>query len=72
MLIETQTPEDQMIVHQQLDCILDQLSTDDKAVILAKKYYGYSYQEISVILDISVSALKSKVFRIRKQAIKSR
>lgn len=70
LLIDEQTPEVKLLIKNQLDDLLSEFSTTDKAIIVAKEYYGYSYQEISVLLNISVSTLKSKVFRMKKQIIK--
>jgi len=52
--------------------VLGKLSDTDKAIILAKEYYGYDYKEISDLLDIPVPTLKSKVFRMRKKLIQER
>ncbi len=72
LLISNQTPETHSVLNEQLNTVLDGLSPTDKAIILAKEFYGYDYQEISELLNISVSTLKSKVFRMRKQMIKAR
>lgn len=72
LLIDNFTPEVKMMINNELETILNQLSTTDKAIILAKEYYGYNYQEISELLDLPVPTLKSKVFRLRKKMIKER
>lgn len=61
-----------MTISNELETILNQLSMTDKTIILAKEYYGYNYQEMSELLDLPVSTLKSKVFRLRKKMIKER
>lgn len=72
LLIDNFTPEVNVIINEELDTILKELSTTDKAIILAKEYYGYNYQEISELFNIPVSTLKSRVFRMRKSMIKRR
>lgn len=72
MLIDTNTPEVSLFVSEQLEAVLGKLSDTDKAIILAKEYYGYDYKEISDLLDIPVPTLKSKVFRMRKKLIQER
>lgn len=72
LLIDNHTPEVEMLINNQLETILGKLSSTDRAVILAKEYYGYDYQEINELLNIPISTLKSKVFRMRKQMVKER
>lgn len=72
LLIDNFTPEVSVTFNSELEVILNQLSATDKAIILAKEYYGYNYQEISELLNLPVSTLKSKVFRLRKNMIKVR
>ncbi|WP_077604949.1 RNA polymerase sigma factor [Oceanobacillus sojae] len=70
LLIDNHTPEVDFMIHDRLESALGRLSDTDKAIILAKEYYGYNYQEISELLNLPISTLKSKVFRMRKQMIK--
>lgn len=70
LLIDNQTPEFKTFIHYQIVTALDHLSTHDKAIFLAKFHYGYDYREISVLLDIPIPTLKSKIFRMRKQMAK--
>lgn len=72
LLINNQTPEVETLINSQIETVLGSLSTMDRTILLAKVYYGYDYQEISDLLDIPVPALKSKVFRMRKQIAKER
>ncbi|MFS0780584.1 RNA polymerase sigma factor [Bacillus sp. 1P06AnD] len=72
LLINNQTPEMKMVMNSQIDSLLGDLSTIDRTILLAKVHYGYDYQEISDLLDIPISTLKSKVFRMRKQMAKER
>ena len=72
LLINNVSAEDEMLLNKQLQSVLSNLSSLDKTILLAKVYYGYSYEEISDLLDIPVPTLKSKVFRLRKQLAKER
>ncbi|GAB3068531.1 RNA polymerase sigma factor [Virgibacillus ainsalahensis] len=72
ILINNQTPEVKTLVNNQIHTVLGELNDTDRAILLAKVYYGYDYQEISELLTIPISTLKSKVFRMRKQMIKER
>ncbi|MEO4052414.1 RNA polymerase sigma factor [Solibacillus sp. CAU 1738] len=72
LLIDNFTPEVSVIINNELETILNEFSATDKAIILAKEHYGYNYQEISELLNLPVSTLKSRVFRIRKSIIKER
>ncbi|MBD1380749.1 RNA polymerase sigma factor [Metabacillus arenae] len=46
--------------------ILLKLPSKYSFVIIARDYYGYSYQEISDFLEISLVNVKSRIFRARK------
>ncbi|KHF38130.1 RNA polymerase sigma factor [Halalkalibacter okhensis] len=70
LLINNQTPESEYILNSQIQAALNQLLKNDKAIFLAKFYYGYSYEEISTLFDISIPTLKSKIFRFRKKMVK--
>ncbi|MFA1819310.1 RNA polymerase sigma factor [Virgibacillus oceani] len=70
ILINNQTAEVRTLVNQQIHTVLEGLNVTDRAILLAKVYYGYDYQKISELLNIPVSTLKSKVFRMRKQLAK--
>lgn len=72
ILIHNNTPEDDALINDQLEMYLNNMSTTDKAILLAKEYHGYKYEEISELLNIPVQTLKSRVFRIRKKMIKER
>lgn len=72
LLIDNYTPEVSVIITNELETILCGLSATDKAIILAKEHYGYNYEEISELLNLPVSTLKSRVFRMRKSMIKRR
>ncbi len=46
--------------------MLDALSPTDRAAITLLYWYDYSYQEIAEVLDLTVSAVKSRLFRARR------
>lgn len=72
LLVDNYTPEVSATINNELEIILGKLSTSEKAIIIAKEYYGYDYNEISDLLNIPVSTIKSIVFRMRKRMIKAR
>ena len=72
LLVDNYTPEVSATINDELATILGKLSTTEKAIIIAKEYYGYDYNEISDLLNIPVSTIKSIVFRMRKRMIKVR
>ena len=72
LLVDNYTPEVSATIHNELEMVLSKLSTSEKAIIIAKEYYGYDYNEISDLLNIPVSTIKSIVFRMRKRMIKVR
>ncbi|MBD8034076.1 RNA polymerase sigma factor [Solibacillus merdavium] len=72
LLVDNYTPEVSATINNELEMVLSKLSTSEKAIIIAKEYYGYDYNEISDLLNIPVSTIKSIVFRMRKRMIKVR
>ncbi|WP_042475617.1 RNA polymerase sigma factor [Bacillus ndiopicus] len=70
LLINYQTPEFKALLHAEIDFALKDLSRQEQLILLAKFHYGYNYEEISELLNIPVSTIKSKVFRIRKMMVK--
>jgi RNA polymerase sigma factor (sigma-70 family) len=49
-----------------LDHIFAQLSVEEKTIILLRDQEGYNYQEISKILSLTESNVKTKLFRARQ------
>jgi len=47
--------------------LLDQLQPQDRAAVILRYWYEMSEQEISNTLQLSTSAVKSRLFRARKQ-----
>lgn len=72
LLVSTHTPEADVIIKNQLEMYLEGMPVTDQAIFIAKEYYGYKYDEISELLNISVPNLKSRLFRMRKKMIKRR
>src|SRR5690625_1033200 len=72
LLISNHAPEAEVMIKDQLEIYLNRMSTTDRAIFMAKEYYGYQYDEISGLLNIPVSTLKSRIFRIRKKMIQRR
>lgn len=51
---------------QQMQLLLDQLKPDDRAAIIYRYWYDYSYAEIAEVLESTESAIKSRLFRARR------
>lgn len=63
------SPEQQTVQNErseQIQALLDELSPDDRAGIILKYWYDYSYAEIAESLDTTESAIKSRLFRARR------
>lgn len=45
---------------------LDELGADDRAAVVLRYWYDYSYVEIAEALDTTESAIKSRLFRARR------
>lgn len=72
LLISNHSLEEEIVLKNQLETYFAEMSTTDKAIFIAKEYYGYKYEEISELLDIPISTVKSRVFRMRKKMMKER
>jgi len=63
--METKMMQDE---HQeQVSALLEKLNPKDKAAIVMRYWYEYSYEEIAESLEMSVSAVKSRLHRSRKE-----
>ncbi len=51
---------------QRIQAILDVLNPVDRAVVVMYYWYDYSYEEIGRSLDLSLSAVKSRLHRARR------
>lgn len=52
---------------EKMRVLLDQLGPKDRAAIVLRYWYDYSYEEISESLSLTVSAVKSRLHRARKE-----
>jgi RNA polymerase sigma-70 factor (ECF subfamily) len=55
---------------ESMQVLLAQLSPTDRAAVSLRYWYDYSYEEIANTLDLTVSAVKSRLHRSRKQMAK--
>jgi RNA polymerase sigma-70 factor (ECF subfamily) len=63
-------PESSMMAQQEQDAIqviLKELSPKDRAAVVLKYWYEMSYEEIAESLSLSVSAVKSRLHRARRE-----
>ncbi len=63
-------PESQLVHNQQKDMVqslLDELEPDYREAVILRYWHELSYDEIAEIMETSVSAIKSRLFRARKQ-----
>lgn len=51
--------------------LLDALTAEDRAAIVMRYWYEFSYEEIADALDLTVSAVKSRLHRARKSLAQS-
>ena len=51
----------------EISALLDSLHPKDKAAVVMRYWYDYSYNEIAEALSLSVSAVKSRLHRARKE-----
>ncbi len=66
---EQVSPEQRAVRNERSEYIqelLDELAPDDRAGIVLKYWYDYSYAEIASVLDTTESAVKSRLFRARR------
>ena len=55
---------------ESMQVLLAQLSPTDRAAVSLRYWYDYSYEEIANTLNLTVSAVKSRLHRSRKQMAK--
>lgn len=63
-------PEAQLIMNEQqamVQALLGELAPDYRQTVVLRYWYDLSYEEIAEIMDTTVSAIKSRLFRARKQ-----
>lgn len=67
---KAQGPEAQLVHGQQADLVqdmLDELQPEYREAVVLRYWYELSYEEIAEVMDTTVSAIKSRLFRARKQ-----
>lgn len=70
---ETQDAETQLSIKQQFHAMeeaLKKLPERQRSALLLKSQESMSYEEIAIVMDISVSSVESLIFRARKKIIK--
>jgi RNA polymerase sigma-70 factor (ECF subfamily) len=66
----TKGPEAQTLEGEQQDMVqtlLQELPADYRQAVVLRYWYELSYEEIAEMMDTTVSAIKSRLFRARKQ-----
>jgi len=69
MTADEPTPETKAMQNERsayIHDLLNELSPDDRAGIVLKYWYDYSYAEIAEVLETTESAIKSRLFRARR------
>lgn len=65
-----EAPESQLVHSQQeemVQSLLESLEPDYREAVILRYWHELSYEEIAEVMDTSVSAIKSRLFRARKQ-----
>jgi RNA polymerase sigma-70 factor (ECF subfamily) len=65
-------PEEQLDIseaQQEIQTLINQLSPKDRAAIILKYWHDQSYEEIARSLSLSVSAVKSRLHRARRELV---
>ena len=52
---------------QQVQALLENLNPQDRAAVVMRYWYDFSYEEISQSLSLTVSAVKSRLHRARRE-----
>lgn len=63
-------PESSMVIHQdqvKVQALLASLSLQDRAAVVMRYWYEFSYEEIAEALSMTVSAVKSRLHRARNE-----
>jgi len=63
-------PEDRFVrleMQEQVKVMLSSLSAVDRAAVILLYWYDYSYEEIGSVLSLSISAVKSRLHRARRE-----
>lgn len=65
-----QGPEPQLVMSEQQDLVqqlLQELPDEYRQTVVLRYWYDMSYDEIADVMDTTVSAIKSRLFRARRQ-----
>lgn len=68
--VDSPNPENEAITgqtHERVHAMLKDLDTTDRAAIIMRYWYDYSEKEIAESLHLTVSAVKSRLHRARKE-----
>jgi RNA polymerase sigma-70 factor (ECF subfamily) len=63
-------PESQLLMNEQqamVQSLLEELAPDYRQTVVLRYWHDLSYEEIAEMMDTTVSAIKSRLFRARKQ-----
>jgi RNA polymerase sigma-70 factor (ECF subfamily) len=63
-------PEGSLVVkekQQQVQALLESLNPQDRAAVVMRYWYDFSYEEIGELLSLTVSAVKSRLHRTRRE-----
>ncbi len=58
-------------MRQQVERLLDQLSEEDRQMMVLKEVEGFSVEEVGEILGLNVNTVKVRLFRARARLVKS-
>lgn len=62
---------EQTEIREFLDVLLDEVSEEDRILLTLKEVQGLSLKELSKIYEVNENALKVRLFRARKRALKA-
>lgn len=70
----TEGPEAQVVAHERekmVQAMLSGLPSEYREAVVLRYWYDMSYEEIAVVQDTTVSAVKSRLFRARRQLVEA-
>ena len=62
---------EKQVARELLELMLDRVSNDDRVLLTLKEIQGLSLKELSVVYKVNTNALKVRLFRARKRALKA-
>jgi RNA polymerase sigma-70 factor (ECF subfamily) len=63
-------PEKTLLINEkqsQVQALLDHLGPKDRSAVVMRYWYNYSYEEIAEALSLTISAVKSRLHRARRE-----